>query len=275
MDNNFEDRGSSGYADFQRRRRDRPARFGGHHRNWPAHQGIGLAILLIVFGVVLFLDNIGVYSIHDIWQYWPLFICLPGIQHLLTSKTWAGRVWGGVLVGGGVLWACENAGILHWPMGAVWSLFLIGVGFMLLVQAVEGRANRVANPNGPEGAFIENADTIEDVIKDVVIFSGHKRRVVSRDFRGGEMVAIFGGIEMDFRNAIPNSSQQMVIDAVAVFGGIVIRVPDTWRVVMRGTGVFGGYEDKTIPPAPAPGVVIPTIIITGSAVFGGVSVEYA
>jgi hypothetical protein len=273
MENNFEDRGPGSYTDYRQGGGRPPGRFGGHHRNWSAHQGMGFAILLMVVGVVLFLDNLGIYRIHDIWEYWPLFICLPGIQHFVNSKTWAGRIWGCLLVGGGVLWACENAGILHWPGGAIWSLFLIGVGFMLLVQVVESRGASTVPDVSIDGMFTDASLTAEDVIKDAVIFSGQKRRIVSRNFRGGEIVAIFGGVEMDLRRAVPNASQEMMIDAVAVFGGIVIRVPDTWRVVMRGTGVFGGYEDKTIPPPPAPGVVIPTMLITGSAVFGGVSIE--
>jgi predicted membrane protein len=276
MDNNFEDPRGDRFAEYgQVGRRYRPDRFGGQRHNWPARQGIGFAVVLIVFGVALFLDNMGVYAIRELWQFWPLFICVPGIQHLITSKTWSGRVWGGVMLIGGALWTAENIGILHWPMGAIWSLFLIGVGFMLLVQAVERQSLQAANPEAgmPGDAFMEATDNHEDFVKDVVIFSGHKRRIRSSNFHGGEIVAFFGGVEMDLRGAIPDQSQNMVIDAVAVFGGINIKIPDTWRVVMRGTGVFGGYEDKTIPPTPAAGVTVPTLILTGSAVFGGVSIE--
>jgi hypothetical protein len=49
-------------------------------------------------------------------------------------------------------------------------------------------------------------------------------------------------------------------------------VPETWEVVIRGTGVFGGYEDKTFPPRSAD-VKPPRLIVSGGAVFGGVTVR--
>jgi hypothetical protein len=57
-----------------------------------------------------------------------------------------------------------------------------------------------------------------------------------------------------------------------MFGGIDIRVPETWAVTVRGTGVFGGYEDKTIEPRPTDPKP-PHLIITGVALFGGVTVK--
>ena len=43
------------------------------------------------------------------------------------------------------------------------------------------------------------------------------------------------------------------------FGAIELRIPETWRVSMQGTAVFGAYEDKTIPPRPDPGIQTPTL----------------
>ena len=59
----------------------------------------------------------------------------------------------------------------------------------------------------------------------------------------------------------------------ALFGGVDIRVPDTWRVVLKGMGVFGAFEDKTVPPKTDPNVKTPELVITGAALFGGVKVD--
>ena len=45
------------------------------------------------------------------------------------------------------------------------------------------------------------------------------------------MVAVFGGVELDLRKAAMKSNQVRV-ECNAVFGGIEIRVPETWMVVI-------------------------------------------
>jgi predicted membrane protein len=287
MDNNFDDWGQKKYGDYTGQKSGCPQpQFGGLRQNWSARQGVGFAICIIVFGVLLFLDNIGVFPIRDIWQYWPVIFVVIGFQHMVNAQQWAGRVWGGLLVTVGVLWICKNLAIIPWGLGAIGAVFMIGVGFMLLVQAVEQHAPGASQPAADaSGEPSSNPFVKEDLstadfsgadsyIRDWVIFSGSKRRFDARSFRGGNLVAIFGGIELDLRRALADTTQNMVLETAAVFGGIEIRVPETWRVVNRGVAVFGGYDNKTIPPGPSAGSVIPTLVITGSTVFGGVTIEH-
>ena len=93
----------------------------------------------------------------------------------------------------------------------------------------------------------------------------------TKDFRSADLLAVFGGIDLDLRPAF--ITQEAVIDANAIFGGIEIRVPQNWVVDLRGTGIFGGYEDKTIHPVSDPNVPAPRLVVTGSAIFGGVSIS--
>jgi hypothetical protein len=104
------------------------------------------------------------------------------------------------------------------------------------------------------------------------IFGGGRRRVTSENFLGGEVFAIFGGFHIDLRGAqIP--SGRAVIEINAIFGGVELTVPENWRVAVRGTGIFGAFEDKTIPPRPDVGVTPPELVVTGSAIFGGATVR--
>jgi hypothetical protein len=58
----------------------------------------------------------------------------------------------------------------------------------------------------------------------------------------------------------------------AVIGGVEIKIPENWSVVLRGTAVFGGYQDETSQPREdTPG--FKRLFLTGSAVFGGVEVK--
>ena len=87
------------------------------------------------------------------------------------------------------------------------------------------------------------------------------------------MQALFGGIEVDLRDA-DLAENEAVIYANATFGGIELRVPEAWFVVVRGQGVFGGYSDQTRYVAPVdPDKPKKTLIVLGTALCGGVEIR--
>ena len=63
------------------------------------------------------------------------------------------------------------------------------------------------------------------------------------------------------------------LEVSAVFGGAEITVPRTWRVVMKAAAVFGGCDDRTVPPRPEPGLEPVVLVIKGAAVFGGIEIR--
>ena len=102
----------------------------------------------------------------------------------------------------------------------------------------------------------------------VGFFSGSKlagRWAVPDHFR---LFAVFGGLEIDFTDAVW-TSDELVIDNVAVFGGMTIRVPDGVDVVDNTFAIFGGTDIKRLNPAPGG----KRIIMRGMAVFGGIEVK--
>jgi predicted membrane protein len=104
------------------------------------------------------------------------------------------------------------------------------------------------------------------------VFGGINRRIDSQDFEGGHLSSVFGGIEIDLRKA-NTKKEEIVIEANGVFGGIDLIVPETWKVTVRGSGIFGGFEDRTHPSPAAADEKRPHLVIVGSAVFGGVTVR--
>ena len=59
-------------------------------------------------------------------------------------------------------------------------------------------------------------------------FSGQKLNFIGDEFKGASANAIFGGVDVDLRNA--NITQDEIINATAVFGGIDIIVPNNVNV---------------------------------------------
>jgi hypothetical protein len=123
-------------------------------------------------------------------------------------------------------------------------------------------------------------DSSEPRLNDVNVFWGGRRRIVSKNFAGGEIVAIFGGFEIDLTQA-DFQGNQIVIEVVTIFGGGEIRVPATWEVIVDSVGIFGGTGDRTShplsqsqdPSRPAEAAVPKRLIIKGVSIFGGLTLR--
>jgi predicted membrane protein len=231
------------------------------------HSGMaGMVIggLIVAAGLVLLLDNLNIIRVYDIWRFWPLALVIFGAAKALESRSPAGQVWGGFIALIGVIFLLDSLQIRVFNfdlIDIVWPLAIIGFGLFLLLRAMDRKRyleGSPANMSSDLGLW--------------AIFSGVKRRIEATDFKGGDLVAIFGGVNIDLRRATI-AGDRAVIDCNALFGGVDIKVPENWKVLMKGMGVFGAFEDKTTPPRPDPNVKTPELVITGAAVFGGVKVD--
>ncbi|HVP45232.1 MAG TPA: DUF5668 domain-containing protein [Bryobacteraceae bacterium] len=234
----------------------------------PPGAGVVIGLVIIAVGVLLFLDNLGVYHIYNIWRLWPVALIAVGVSKMFECQGAGGRVWAGLVIGAGVILLLDNLGIWHVSWGLIWPLAVVGVGLSMLFHAMEQK-------NLPRRAppWADIGTSSADTLREWATFGGVKRRLATQNFQGGEMIAVFGGVEVDLREANMPPGKEVVVDANATFGGIELRVPYSWQVVMRGMGIFGGYEDKTVPPRREEGVTPPRLVVTGYAVFGGVSIE--
>jgi hypothetical protein len=140
---------------------------------------------------------------------------------------------------------------MFWP-----SIFII-IGVIFIVTKRKGW-NSVNT--GPVGG--------DDYIDYVHVFSGGERQIVSENFRGGKVTAIFGGSEIDLTKAklAPGVSE---LEIACVFGGATIIVPDDWNVKIEVVPVLGGFGDSR---KLLPGRTVDTtrqLVIKGAVVFGG------
>lgn len=108
-------------------------------------------------------------------------------------------------------------------------------------------------------------ETHENKLDYATVFSGANKKVVTNDFQGGKISSVFGGMTLDLRNAKIAKNGTVTLEASAVFGGLKIIVPKTWRVDGSLSGVFGGFTNSTVVPDKPEG----TLNVKGSGVFGG------
>ncbi len=232
------------------------------------YRGALLGTLIIAIGVFLLLNNLGLMRFRDIWDYAPLVLVFLGAVRLIEAEGRPlGTIFGGLLAGAGGLWFANNMEWLHIDHRVVAPVIVMAVGTIFLVRAIERQRFMSSAADAPACAGTVGEYSI---LHDWALFGGVKRRVTSQAFQGGELMAMFGGVEIDLRGAAL-AREEVVIDASAMFGGVEMKVPTTWTVVVKGTGVFGGYEDKTLPPSNPQGTP-QRLVVNGIAMFGGVVV---
>lgn len=202
-----------------------------------------LGALIVGVGLIILLDNLGIVRVYDIWRFWPVILIGFGISRILESRHPGGQVWGGLMVLIGAAFLLDNLHILVFDFDVsqlIWPLAVIGFGVFMLLRAMDRR--RILEGVPPRSPGTDGA------VGSYAIFSSVKRKIDAQDFKGAEAVAVFGEVKIDLRKA-GIVGDQAVIDVNALFGGVDIRVPENWRVEMKGAGIFGAFEDKTVPPA--------------------------
>jgi hypothetical protein len=133
-------------------------------------------------------------------------------------------------------------------------------------------ANSRPAPLSPSqsGAFtIDTAGATEAPDWHVAVFGGVTRTGRWRVRRKINSVALFGGVDLDLREAVFEGTT-VEMSGFWCFGGLDIKVPEGIEVRDQTVGIFGGTDVRDV-GEPLPGA--PTLVIKGAALFGGVSVR--
>ncbi len=104
----------------------------------------------------------------------------------------------------------------------------------------------------------------------VAIMSGSRRTGRWRPRTHTKAVAFMGGCELDLRQA-EIDGPEIVITAVAFWGGIDIIVPEGIEVDLTGVPIMGGKDLKIRDVAPTPGA--PRVRVRAFPIMGGVTVR--
>ena len=123
----------------------------------------------------------------------------------------------------------------------------------------------------PTGADLERVYSPRRGGRMVAIFAGVSRKGAWHPEPVMNVLAVFGGAELDFRDAVL-PGKEMVLRATAVLGGIEIIVPPEMRVVDSGTAILGGREIAGN-EAEAASPDAPVLRIEGACVLGGIEVK--
>jgi predicted membrane protein len=137
---------------------------------------------------------------------------------------------------------------------------MIAIG-MLVVFRSTARGSRLM-----AGEHVKADANADDVVYATALLGSYKRRIASQRFAGGEVTAIMGGCELDLREA--SIEGDAVLHVFALMGGIDIKVPVDWTVVLEGVPMLGGFEETTLRPKDAG----KRLVVRGHAIMGGLEI---
>lgn len=193
-------------------------------------------IAIITLGVIFGGNAIGLFNLNVFFDgWWTLFIIVPSVISLITEKEKIASL-GFIAVGVILLLAAQNVFSYDVAWKACLAIFLILIGLSLIIKTVFHSKNDK-----------EVAKKVEDLKNDktmdsqTAIFSGSDRIYNDEVFSGSNLVAVFGGVDLDLRKA--KFEKDTVIKAFCLFGGIDIKVPEDVQIKIKSGFIFGGISD--------------------------------
>jgi predicted membrane protein len=248
------------YRDERRRERDERRLYRREHHHLQNNRA-AIGVILVLVGLFLVMRNTGIFPsfIDNVIFSWPMLLVTIGL--VITIGSSGGKSSGIIVMAVGAFFLIPHIFRETFNVNMFWPSIFIIIGVVFIFSKRKGwNSSTTASQTG------------DDYIDYVHIFSGGERQIVSDNFRGGKVTAIFGGSEIDLTKAklAPGVSE---LELACVFGGTTIIVPDDWNVKIDVVPVLGGFGDSR---KLNPGRTIDTtrqLVIKGAVVFGGGEVK--
>ncbi len=228
-----------------------------------------VGLLLVALGVMFLLDTTKLAGDGQVvGTYWPALLIGWGVWNILKSG-FRIRLSSGIILAVGAILLLSNLELWAWNIGQLWPLLLVLLGLALLSSF--GRPGRWLRRNRHQANSVAvDVKGSSSSGESSYFFSGGKERVTSKEYRGGSVSAVCGGLELDLREA-QLAERQAVLDVTVFCGGLELLVPPDWVVSMQPSVFLGGTESRRKQPLnqEASG----ELIITGSVFCGGIEVK--
>lgn len=220
--------------------------------------GVALMTLGVIFGG----NALGLFNIEIFFDgWWTLFIIVPSVVGLFTDKEKISSLMF-LVVGVILLLAAQNVFSYDTAWKVIVAVILLAVGIGVIAKGIfRGKSDKEIEKK------VHDLSDGKAMDSQVAIFSGSDRVYNDEVFSGSNLVAVFGGVDLDLRNA--KFTKEVVIKAFCLFGGIDIIVPEDMQVKIKSGFIFGGASDERKGDA-SKGKH--TIYIDAVGGFGGISV---
>jgi predicted membrane protein len=223
-----------------------------------SYQALFGAILLIL-GILLLLRTTGIYDTDQLLKYIPSLFILLGLYTLLKSgfSNIEGPI---ILITLFTTLQLLILGMISWEtISSLWPILIIIMGIGILV-------NRKRSP------LISRKNT--EKVDLFTIFGEVKSSSNSLNFRGGDITAIFGEVNLDLRDS-KVEEKPAKINVISILGEVNITVPEEWKIQMEVLPILGDAEDERPRSQTRREIDTenPDLIVTGFAALGEISVK--
>jgi len=256
-------------------RRNHPQSFDGKGHVWAG-------VFIVLIGIALLLPLTA--DVRNWVISWPMLLIVMGLfiglRHGFRGPAWLILI----LVGGTFLIekVDPNISFREYLVPAI----LISIGLLFIFRPRRRRfcgpeetkiadsteSSVTANPpleNKPAEKMPGEKNYSQDYIDSTSIFGGNKKNVLSKNFKGGDIVNIFGGSEINLGQADFNGIVEL--EVTQIFGGTKLVVPSNWEVKPEMTAIFGGIEDKRdVGTTSNPDKVL---VLRGTSIFAGIEIK--
>ena len=259
--------------DFESRRQQwrerRGKRIDGEHNGH-----IWTGAFLLIIGAIALAKSFGADLPAWLFTWQMLLIGIGlfiGVRHGFRSGGWFIPV----LIGGAFL---ANEYFMNGELRKhIWPMILIVIGLVFIFRPKKASCRerwreKKANKLIQEGdALADDANySQDDFINTTAIFGGSKKIVLSKNFKGGDIVNVFGGSEINLSQA--DISEEATLELTTIFGGATLVVPSNWSIKSEAVTIFGGIQDKRSMPN-LTDASTKVLILKGTVIFGGIEIK--
>ena len=203
-------------------------------------------IFFTILGVLLTLDNLDLYDAGRVLRWWPAVLIVFG---LLNVGDEARRGVASVAIVAGAVLLALRAHWIHLSFWSLWPVVMIFIGAVIVLRAL--------GVSGPE-----SRSNLWGVL------NTRKLTLDPADLDRRQIVAFMGGTEVELTNA--DFEGPVTLEVLAVWGGIGIRVPSGWEVIVEAVPVMGGIDIKTNGPSTGR-----RLIVRGLVLMSGMEIKNA
>lgn len=238
------------------------------HRHHRSNVGrIFGGFILLIAGVLLLARETGLEL--PWWLFtWPMLLIIIGL-FIGVRHSFRGWAWLILMVLG--LFFFMDEFIQDFRLkNYLWPSLIILIGLIMIFKTRRSHQHHSYNYSGEEQNVTGNA-SYDDYLDVVTILGGMKKNIISKDFKGGEVVSILGGTELNLTGAV--LTRQRTLELTQIFGGTKLIVPSDWVIQTdEVVAILGGVSDKrTIHPPQAHNHDM-ILRLKGTCIFGGIDI---
>lgn len=215
-------------------------------------------LLFIIAGFLYALKALDILEFNIFFKgWWTLFIIVPSVIGIIKGKGLFGNLLG--LFMGVVLFLNSNDIIsskLIWDLMLPTILVIIGLSLIFKHNSLNKVSSRIKK-------LSEDKEAVE-----YAVTFGQQMLVLNENVGNLKLNSIFAEFRLDLTHA--TLKEDIVIESSAIFGSILILVPENVNVEVKPTSIFGATTNKVMKKDEKKQK---TIYIDSTCLFGGVEIK--